>query len=112
MRALRAVSIVVTIFLLAACATSQPTMITGEALDALGKQFLDTGMLYDRLHAAKRVSDADYKRWVDFTYKFKVTYRAAVTAWQSGQGQVATDAALTLKNQLRDFVLFALERSN
>lgn len=101
------------LMLFVSCSGSQSTvLVTGETLDALGKQYLETAQLFDRLFAAKRISSQEYARWSAFAKQFPISYRAAVAAWKSGQEQQSADTMLALKNQLRDFLIFALERSS
>lgn len=112
-RAVAALMIVLAVLAVAACATGgRVQIVTGEALDALGKQFVETGALYDRLLVAKRITPEEYGAWAAFAPRFQTSYRQAVAAWNSGQGDATTDTVILLKNNLRDFLLFAAERDN
>lgn len=94
----------------AGCATGSPVVMTGEAIDAIGYQFLQTGNLMDRLHAEKKITNTEYGKWRSFTERFKVLYPSAVASWQAGQGAAATKDLMKLKDEIRDFYLFGLGR--
>jgi len=99
------VSLVLLVLLasLYSCSTKS-YLISGEILDAVGKQFVVTGLLYDRLHTQGFVTDAQYRSWATFAHKFKLGYEPAVKAWLSAQTvedkNDATSAILSIKNEL------------
>lgn len=98
---------------LAACNLSQ-WRISGEALDAVGQQFLATGKIYDQLFEAGSISAAQYRPWAVFAEKFVLVYEPAVKAWLAAQSQQekgdAADVVLAVKNELLSFYIAALAK--
>ncbi len=98
---------------LAACNLSQWRM-SGEALDAVGQQFLTTGKMYDQLFDQGSISAADYRPWAVFAERFKLVYEPAVKAWLAAQSSQekgdAADAILAVKNELLSFYIAALSK--
>ncbi len=88
--------------------------ISGEALDAVGKQFLATGKMYDTLFDQGSISAADYRPWAVFAERFKLVYEPAVKAWLAAQSQQekgdAGDAIIAVKNELLSFYIAALAK--
>lgn len=99
----------VCLLLLVACATKTQTLVvTGETLDAVGKQFVTTGQLYDQLLATNKITGDDYRVWANFAKTFKVVYPQAVQAWKTGKSTDDTlQLLLNLKSQLLQFYLYA-----
>jgi len=96
---------------IAACGTTT-LLNSGQAIDALGKQFIETGRQFDALHTSGIVSDADYRLWAAFVPKFKTGYAEAsktwLTAYQAGEPttpQQIIALITTLKNQLLEFAI-------
>lgn len=105
---------ILVLLILSACATVPPEVIlvSGEALNQAGTQFLETGKLYDRLYLAKKITPHEYRAWAKFVEDFKPIYEAAVNAWKSGKaGGSTAENFLAVKNALRDHFIFANERS-
>ncbi len=88
--------------------------ISGEALDAVGKQFLATGKMYDTLFDQGSISAVQYRPWAQFAERFKLVYEPAVKAWLAAQSQQqkgdAGDAILAIKNELLAFYIAALAK--
>jgi hypothetical protein len=88
--------------------------ISGEALDAVGKQYLATGKIYDTLFEQGSISAADYRPWAVFAEKFKLVYEPAVKAWLAAQTQQEKGDAgamiLAVKNELLSFYIAALAK--
>lgn len=95
---------------LSACST-QAHFVTGEILDATGKQFLVTGKLFDQLFDDGHITAAQYRPWFVFAQKFKLVFKAAVHAWNKAitvkDSQDAADAIIAIKNELLQFYLAA-----
>lgn len=98
---------------LAACNLSQ-WRISGEALDAVGQQFLTTGKLYDQLFEQGSLTPAEYRPWAVFAERFKLIYEPVVKSWLAARTNQekgdATDAILAIKNELLAFYLAALAK--
>lgn len=98
---------------LAACNLNQ-WRISGEALDAVGQQFLTTGKIYDEMFEAGSISAVQYRPWAVFAEKFVLVYEPAVKAWIAGQSQQekgdAADVVLAVKNELLAFYIAALAK--
>ena len=75
-----------------ACASSQPFVISGEALDKAGAVFLLTAHAYDAALDQKLVTAEQYNHWKVFGQDFQQSYRPAVTTWKAARS--ANDAAL------------------
>ena len=97
----------------AACSLSS-WRISGETLDAVGKQFLATGKIYDQLFEQGSISAADYRPWAVFAEKFKTVYEPIVKSWLAAQSVQekgdAADAVLAIKNELLSFYIAALAK--
>ena len=98
---------------LVACNLSQWRM-SGEALDAVGQQFLTTGKMYDQLFEQGSISAGDYRPWAVFAERFKLVYEPAVKAWLAAKSSQekgdAADAILAVKNELLSFYIAALSK--
>ncbi len=93
-----------------ACGVNQWRM-SGEALDAVGQQFLSTGKLYDTLFEQGSLTAEEYRPWAAFAERFKVIYEPAVKSWLAAQTvKDKNDAAnilLAVKNELLAFYIAA-----
>ncbi len=98
---------------LVACGINQWRM-SGEALDAVGQQFLATGKLYDQLFEQGSISAAEYRPWAQFAERFKLVYEPAVKSWLSARSAQekgdAADAIIAVKNELLSFYIAALAK--
>ena len=98
---------------LAACNINQ-WRLSGEALDAVGQQFLTTGKMYDQLFEQGSLTPAEYRPWAVFAERFKLVYEPAVKSWLAAASQQekgdAASAILAVKNELLAFYLAALEK--
>lgn len=96
------------------CATSDKSrslVITGETLDAVGQQFVQTGRLYDRLLDAEKITKDEYRDWANYAKRFQLIYPEAVQAWTAGRSTDDTiDLILRLKSQLLEFYTYARSR--
>mgnify|MGYP001603861214 CR=1 FL=1 len=107
-----AVTMIVMALLLAGCAgQGKAVILTGEGLDALGKQFVSTAHTYNLLLAANKITPEEYRAWAVFAQHFKLTYPAVVESWKKASdaksAQEAADALLTLKSGLVAYVIAA-----
>ncbi len=100
------------LLLAAACATSagrpDPLVLTGEALQAVGRTFLETAQLYDGLYRARKVTEAQYDAWRAFVPQFQQAHQAAFTTWRIAVGtkdRAAADQIQALVDNLRLQVL-------
>jgi len=102
---------------LALVACSQGTLLTtGTTLDALGKQFLETGTQLKAAKAQGTISEADYQKWAGFVPLFKKGFAEANKAWQTANAAGQKDAPQSildliagLKNQLVEFLLLGVK---
>jgi hypothetical protein len=65
---------------------------SGEAIDAVGRQFLVTASAIDDARRAGQVTDDEYAAWVAYTREFQRSYAVAVATWRvaaSGSPQQA-----------------------
>jgi len=98
-------------------ACAKGLVLSGELLDATGKQFVTTGKLYNDLQKSKLISDAEYRKWAAFAREFKSGYPVAVSAWQAVKESNDNDAKsllydkiVALKDVLVEHYIFALEK--
>lgn len=97
--------ILVCLLLSTACASTTPTqalLVSGDALDLVGTQFVQVGTLYNQLLDAKLVTPAQYQAWATFATRFKSAYPTAVTAWKTARAALAipnltTDTKATIQ---------------
>lgn len=68
----------------AACTTTS-LLVTGETLDALGQQFLETGKVFDALYEQRTITAKDYVAWAEFAKSFKAYYPQAVGLWKAAK---------------------------
>lgn len=78
------------------CSNAKPFVVSGETLDAVGKQFISVANLYNTLLDTKQVSPETYKKWAAFAVHFKVAYPVAVSTWKNARA--ANDQGLEKKN--------------
>ena len=118
MRQLRSLPLVILVLLLAACTLSKQFVLSGESLDALGQQFVQTGKLYDQLLENKSITVEDYRAWATFAKRFQAVYPPLVVAWRmaaasespAAETKKIEDAIISLKNQLVSFYLSAAKK--
>jgi len=80
-------------WLLVACTSTTPFIVSGESLDATGKAFVAVGQAYNKGLDAQTVTVAQYRDWAAFAKKFQQAYGPAVQLWKSSIA--VNDAALT-----------------
>lgn len=104
-------------YLLSSCAGPRGYVASGEALAAIGQQFVQTGHLYDTLLEKKLITPEQYRPWAAFAKEFQWSYPKAVEMWRLAVRSEDAAAAgkleevvLALKNQLLTFALEAAER--
>ena len=112
-RRIKLVFAAITLFALSACAGNS-LVVSGEALDVMGRSFVTTANLYNRLHDAGKITDDEYRKFAVFAKQFQVIYPVAVDTWkavkvdgsdETGEFNVTslTDKILKLKQQLIEF---------
>ncbi len=111
-RARRLAVVGLVLLLAAACATGagrpDPLVLTGEALQAVGRTFLETAQLYDGLYRGKKITEAQYDAWRAFVPKFQQAHGVAFTTWKTAvatQDRPAAARAQALVDTLRLQVL-------
>ena len=89
-------------------------IMSGEVLDATGKEFVRTGELFNQLHSLGKVSDEDYRVWASFARRFKIIYKPVVNSWLAAatvkDKQEAADALRVIRAELIAFALAIDER--
>jgi hypothetical protein len=68
--------------------------VTGELLDAAGRQFVAVGTLYNQLLDQHVITPEQYKPWAAFAKHFKPAFPVAVAAWGAARAvgdQIAQD---------------------
>ena len=103
---------ILALFALSACAGNQLVM-SGTALDTIGRSFVTTANLYNQLHDGGKVTDDEYRRFAVFAKQFQVIYPIAVDAWKAieldpdvvnaEEVDALTDKFLDLKQRLIEF---------
>jgi len=103
--------------LIVGCAN--PLLQSGETLEAIGQQFLQTGQLYDGLLDQGLITKDQYKPWATFATHFKFAYPQAVATWRAAKAandresvDKAAEVILALKNQLTILIIAALQYAN
>lgn len=98
-----------------ACSSVKPFVISGESLDAIGKQFVTVGNLYNSMLSTQQITPEQYRPWATFAKKFQQTYPSSVAAWKKARianDQIAenkvSEAITLLTAQLQEFALLAL----
>ena len=98
---------------LSACSFGNVIM-SGEIIDATGKEFVRTGKLFNQLHSLGKVSDKDYRVWASFARRFKIIYKPVVNSWLAAatvkDKQEAADALRVIRAELIAFALAIDER--
>ena len=108
---------ILALFVLAGCAGNQ-LILSGTALDTIGKSFVTTANLYNSLHDAGKITDDEYRAFAVFAKQFKVIYPVAVDTWKAvesnpelvkdEQTETLTNQILKLKQQLIEYYSFSL----
>lgn len=108
----RLVGVVILVSVLVACAGPRGLVGSGEALNALGLQFVQTGNLYDRLLEQKLITVDRYRIWARFARDFQFAYPKAVEMWRlavqaedPASERALEEVILSLKSQLVVYVL-------
>ena len=102
----------IALLVLAGCAGNS-LIISGEALDVMGRSFVTTANLYNRLHDGGKITDDEYRKFALFAKQFQVIYPVAVDTWEAVKTDASseegidvtslTDKILKLKQQLIEF---------
>ena len=104
----------IALLVLAGCAGNS-LIISGEALDVMGRSFVTTANLYNKLHDAGKITDDEYRKFAVFAKQFQVIYPVASATWKAvekdgsteGSGSFnidsLTDQMLKLKQRLIEF---------
>lgn len=96
--------------LLSGCAGYTATVIgTGEVLDSIGKQFVQTGKTYDTLLDKGYISPQEYRAWAAFVPKFQLAYGRAVDMWNVAERSRGVEGKGDLKalvDNLKSELLF------
>lgn len=87
--------LLILMILMSACQTAKPFVVSGESLDTLGKEFVSTARIYNRLFDERIVTSDQYRKWADFAVKFQKVYPIAVNSWKSAR--LANDKAAEQK---------------
>ncbi len=108
---------ILALFALSACAGNS-LIISGSALDAVGRSFVVTANLYNKLHDAGKITDDEYRKFAVFATQFKVIYPVAVDTWKAVKDDASqesgvnvnslTDKILKLKQTLIEFYAFGV----
>ena len=108
---------IVALFALTGCAGNQLVM-SGTALDTIGRSFVTTANLYNSLHDAGKITDDEYRAFAVFARQFKVIFPVAVDTWKAiesnpelaedEQTETLTNQILKLKQQLIEYYSFSL----
>lgn len=69
------------VFVLSGCAHVLAFNISGEAVDALGEQFVSVAAAYDAALDSGAINSAQYAQFAAFGTKFQAAYPAAVSLW-------------------------------
>ena len=109
--------VIVALFALAGCAGNQLVM-SGTALDTIGRSFVTTANLYNSLHDAGKITNDEYRAFAVFAKQFKVIFPVAVDTWKAvesnpelaegEQTETLTNQILKLKQQLIEYYSFSL----
>lgn len=85
---------------LASCTHEQAIVVTGESLDALGRQFVATNDAMTKARLAGAVTADGYAQWRTFGRKFQAAYPLALDLWRaadaSGDERLQAQAAAML----------------
>lgn len=73
------------------CSTVTPFIVTGDSVDALGKQYTETASAMFAGCSKDKIEPDTCRAWRDFSERFKPGYDLAVTGWKSAA--VVEDAA-------------------
>ena len=73
------------------CSTVTPFIVTGDSLDAVGKQFTETSVAMYNGCSRGKVEPDTCRAWRDFSERFKPGFDLAVTGWKGAL--VVNDAA-------------------
>lgn len=113
-------SLILTLLITSGCATGPTTpgtpsastqviLAAGAALDAVGQTYAQTYDMYNAAYVARRVPEADYRRFVSWAGDFQIAYPLAVeafkTATTANDRSAALDRALALKTQLLNYYI-------
>lgn len=80
MRKLIAVSL-----LIMSCSTMTGFVASGETLDALGHQFVETNQLMAQAVQIRAIMPEDYRAWRTFGHRFQELYPLAVAMWEGAR---------------------------
>ena len=107
------IPVLLLVLLLPACASSKGFIVSGETLDATGRQFVAVGNLYNRLLDGGHISADQYRPWAKFATKFKVAYPRAVDLWKDAikfndlmLAKQSENAIMVLVQELTDLATF------
>lgn len=84
-RRLSTISLIILLALGVAACTTASLLVTGETLDALGQQFVETGKVFDALYEQRTITAKDYQAWADFAKSFKAYYPQAIGLWKAAK---------------------------
>jgi hypothetical protein len=91
----------IAVLLLVGCSTfSKSIAVTGESLDATGRQFVQVAALYkDGCDVKKTIAPDECKKFADFGRNFQKVFPTAVGLWKSARaaGDSTTQQALESK---------------
>ena len=119
-RRIKMVFAVIALFVLAGC-VGNSLIVSGEALDVMGRSFVTTANLYNSLHDAGKITDDEYRKFAVFAKQFQVIYPVAVDTWEAvrvdGSDETGdfnitslTDKILKLKQQLIEFYALGVNK--
>ena len=107
------------LFVLAGCAGNQLAM-SGSILHSMRQSFVSTANLYNQLHDAGKITDAEYRAFAAFATQFKVIYPVAVDTWNAiesnpelakdEQAGGLIDQILKLKQELIEYYSLSVSR--
>ena len=111
--------VILALFALSACAGNQ-LVVSGAMLKGMSESFISTANLYNSLHDAGKITDAEYRAFAMFAKQFKVIYPVAVDTWKAvesnpelsedKQTETLIDQILKLKKQLVEYYGFSIGR--
>ena len=111
---LRVLILLLVPLLLIGCASGTKALIvSGESLDATGKQFVQVAALYSDLLDKGMVTAEQYRRWRIFGQHFQFAYPKAVQLWRDARAanDVAAEkrAAALVQSLATDLAVFAAQ---
>lgn len=100
------VVVIIITSLLAGCASFyQAQVLSGEAIRAIGNEFVATAESYNRLWQEKKISKEEYVEFWAWAESFKIKFSIAADEWRGGTDQEG--AARVISELRRELVRYA-----